>query len=184
MRGITLTTVCPGETVYSGVRIDYRAQFCCGWIKPAIPGDGLQAELREIAFHLNLSQPIITEDRGSISFGTEISKTSTTVFFSNTNEANPGYVGTGLTSEATSCTSTRDESRRIGMDYKGHRPMYEGEPLLELDESRVQSTVRSNGILEREQVLSRGTRSIRACPPTLSGQLNHSTHSSENIFSK
>ena len=184
MRGITLKTVCPGETAYSGVRIAHRAQSFHDWINPEISGNGLQAELKEVAFHLDPNQPNITGDRGSTPVGTEVSKTLGIVFFSNMNEANFGYVGTGLTSEATSCTSTRDESRRIGMDYKGHRLMYEEGPHLGLVESRVLSTIRSEGILERDQDLSQDTRSIRACPPTLLGQLNHSTHNSETAFSK
>ena len=184
MRGITLTTIYPEETAHSGVRIAHRAQSCQDWIKLAISGDGLQAGLKEVAFHLDPNQPIITGDRGSIPVGTEVLKTSSIVLFSNTNEGNFGYVGTSLTSEVTSCPPTRDESRRIGMDYKGHRLMYEGGPLLGLDESRVPSKVRSEGIPERDQDLSRSSRSIRACSPTLSGQLNHSTHKSETAFSK
>gem|GEM_PF-1828588 len=43
-------------------------------------------------------------------------------------EGNFGYVGTGLTSEATSCPPTRDESRGIGTDYKGHHLRYRGTP--------------------------------------------------------
>ena len=70
------------------------------------------------------------------------------------------------------------------MDYKGHHLMYDGGALSGLDESRVLSTVRSEGILERDQDLSQDTKSVRACPPTLLGQLNHSTHNSETAFSK
>ena len=184
MRGITLTTIYPEETALSGVRIAHRAQSCQDWIKLAISGDGLQAGLKEVAFHLDPNQPIITGDRGSIPVGTEVFKTSSIVFFSNTNEGNFGYVGTSLTSEVTSCPSTRDESRRIGMDYKGHRLIYEGGPLLGLEESRVLSTVRNEGILEQDRDLSHGSGSIRVCPRILLGRLNHSTHNSETAFSK
>ena len=184
MRGITLTTVCPEESAYSGARIVQRARNCYAWIKFAISGDGLQAEIKEVACHLDSDQPIITGDRGSNRVGVAVFQTSSMLCLSITNKGNFGLVGTGLTPEAIFCTSTRDESRRIGMDYKGHRLIYEGGALLGLDESCVPSTVRSEGILEQDQDLSQSTRSIQPCRPTLLGQLNHSIHNSETTFSK
>lgn len=153
----TRYTVWHEKMAYLGVRLVHRDKFYYGWIKLAISADGFQAELKEVVFHLDPNQPIITGDRGSVPVGTEVSKTSSIVFFSNTNEGNFGHVETGLTSEATTCTSTRDESR-------------------------VLSTVRSEGILEQDQELSHSPGSIRACPSTLLGHLNHSTHSSYTIF--
>lgn len=169
-------TVWPGETAYSGVRIVYRGQFYCGGIQLAILADGLRAEIKEVAFHVDPNQPIITEDRGSIPVGTAVSQTLRTLYLRITNEGNSGYVGTGLTSGATSCPPTQDESRGIGPNYKGHHLMHEGGLLLGLDESRFMSTVRGEGILEQDHDLSQSPGSICAWTPAPLGQPEPTTH--------
>ena len=150
----TRYTVWHGKTAYLGVRIAHRDQFYYGWINLAISADGLQAEIKEVAFHMDPNQPIITGDRGRIPVGTAVTQTSSTLCFSITNEGNIGYVGIGSTSEATSCPPTQDESRGIGMRYKDRSLMFESGLLLGLDESRVLSTVRGDGILRQDQDLS------------------------------
>ena len=156
----TRYTVWHGKTAYLGVRIAYRNQYYFGWIKLAVSADGLQAEIKEVAFHLDPNQPIVTGDRGSIPVGIAVSQSSGNLCLSITNEGNFGYVGTGLTSEATSCPPTPDESRGIGMRYKGTSLMFEGGLLLGLDEARVLSTVRGGGIHEQDQDLSQVPGSI------------------------
>ena len=149
-----------GKTMYLGVRIVYGNHYYYGWIKLAVSADGLQAEIKEVAFHMDPNQPIITGDRGSLSAEIAVTQTSSSLCFSITNAGNIGYVNTATESDASSCPPTEDERLGIGMYYKGRSLLFEAGLLLGVDASHVLSTVRGEGIVIQDVDLSQSPGSI------------------------
>ncbi len=137
-------TVWHGKTGYAGVQILIENRVHYGWIKLRISGDGQEMHILGIAFHTDPDQPIAAGDVGDTQSETAVTQTSSSLCFSITNAGNIGYVTTAMESGASSCPPTEDESRGIGMYYKGHSLMHEGGLLLGVDASHVLSTVRGS----------------------------------------
>ncbi|MCY4673067.1 MAG: T9SS type A sorting domain-containing protein [Bacteroidetes bacterium] len=140
-------TVWHGKTGYAGVQILPENRVHYGWIKFRVSGDGQEMHVLGVAFHADPDQPIVAGDVGDTQSETAVTQTSSSLCFSITNAGNIGYVTTSTESGAFSCPPTEDESRGIGMYYKGRSLMHEGGLLLGVDASHVLSTVRGSSYL-------------------------------------
>lgn len=154
-------TVWHGKTGYAGVQILPENRVHYGWIKLRISDDGQEMRVLGMAFQTNPDKPIAAGDTGNTQSGTAVTQTSAALCFSITNTGNFGYVNTGKESRASSCPPTEDESRGIGMYYKGRPLLHEGGLLLGKDASHVLSTVRgSSSFFKQDRDLSQRPGSI------------------------